>query len=82
MRLRFAKRMSEIKRLHAQGLAFRGRKTWWEADHIVPVVEGGDSNLENVRTLCIPCHRKVTAALRDRRQFERNKRIVAIVGDA
>lgn len=36
----------------------------WEADHIVPVVEGGDSNLENIRTLCIPCHRAATAALR------------------
>ena len=82
MRLPFAKRMSEIRRLQVDGLAFRGRKTWWEADHIVPVVEGGDSNLENVRTLCIPCHRKVTAALRDRRKFDRNKRIAAIVGDA
>lgn len=39
----------------------------WEMDHIVPVVEGGGScDLSNLRTLCIPCHRKVTAALRAR----------------
>lgn len=68
MRLPFAKRMLEIRKLQQEGLASRGRKTWWEADHIVPVVEGGDSNLENIRTLCIPCHRKVTAELRVRRK--------------
>ena len=27
------------------------RKSWWEADHILPVVEGGDSSLDNMRTL-------------------------------
>lgn len=36
----------------------------WEADHIVPVVEGGGCcGLENYRTLCVPCHRLETAAL-------------------
>ena len=37
-----------------------------EADHIRAVREGGDSNLENIRTLCVPCHRAVTAELRKR----------------
>jgi 5-methylcytosine-specific restriction endonuclease McrA len=42
--------------------------TWqlWEADHIVPLIEGWDGELDNVRTLCVPCHRKETAALRKR----------------
>jgi len=36
----------------------------WEADHIVPVVEGGgECTLSNYRTLCIPCHRAETAKL-------------------
>src|SRR5205823_1533566 len=48
-------------------IALRGRKSWWEADHILPVVEGGDSNLENIRTLCVMCHRTATAELRARR---------------
>lgn len=36
----------------------------WQADHIVPVAEGGGAcGLENLRTLCISCHRIETAAL-------------------
>lgn len=39
----------------------------WEADHIVPVVEGGGlCGLDGYRTLCIPCHKRVTAELRAR----------------
>lgn len=67
MRLPFADRMQRIRELIGAGAAARGRKTWWEADHILPVVEGGDSSLDNIRTLCIPCHRAATAALRARR---------------
>lgn len=66
-RLPFAERMREIRRLQAAGVIHRRRKSWWEADHVVPVVEGGDSNLENMRTLCIPCHKRVTGELRVRR---------------
>jgi len=44
------------------------RKHLWDADHIVPVVEGGgECDLSNMRTLCIKCHRKVTAQLRKQR---------------
>ena len=39
----------------------------WEADHIVPLVEGGSYGLENLRTLCVPCHKLETAALARRR---------------
>jgi 5-methylcytosine-specific restriction enzyme A len=40
---------------------------WWDADHIVPVIEGGgECKLSNFRTLCLPCHKKVTAELRQR----------------
>jgi 5-methylcytosine-specific restriction enzyme A len=36
----------------------------WEADHIVAVVEGGgECELENYRTCCIPCHQAETRAL-------------------
>lgn len=41
---------------------------WWDADHIKPVIEGGgECGLDNYRTLCIPCHQKVTAELHARR---------------
>jgi hypothetical protein len=37
---------------------------WWEADHIVPVVEGGgECGIDGYRTLCVPCHKTVTANL-------------------
>ena len=40
----------------------------WHMDHIIPVIEGGGScGLENLRTLCIPCHKKETAKLAARR---------------
>jgi 5-methylcytosine-specific restriction protein A len=39
----------------------------WEADHVVPVVEGGGGcGLSGLRTLCLPCHKRETAALRRR----------------
>ena len=44
------------------------RKSLWDADHIVPVVEGGgECDLENIRTLCLKCHRSATSDLRKRR---------------
>lgn len=51
------------------GLKSLTRRTLWDADHIVPVVEGGgECDLDNIRTLCLPCHRAQTAELRRRRQ--------------
>lgn len=37
----------------------------WQADHIVPVAEGGgDCGLDNLRTLCSWCHARATRELR------------------
>jgi 5-methylcytosine-specific restriction endonuclease McrA len=71
MRLPFKERMRELKTLQEHGLIHPKRKSWWEADHVLPVVEGGDSCLSNMRTLCIPCHRGVTTELRLRRREKR-----------
>lgn len=47
-------------------------RSWWEADHIVPVIEGGGGcGLDNYRTLCVPCHKKETADLARRRAEQR-----------
>ena len=49
------------------GLKLKLRKSLWDADHIVPVVEGGgECDMANIRTLCLRCHRAATAALRER----------------
>ena len=51
------------------GLTRINRKTLWDADHIVPVVEGGgECDLANIRTLCLICHRNQTVELRRRRK--------------
>jgi 5-methylcytosine-specific restriction endonuclease McrA len=41
--------------------------TAWHMDHIVPVAEGGGlCGLDNLRTLCVVCHKAETAKLRKR----------------
>lgn len=34
---------------------------FWEADHVEPLWAGGIDSLENVQTLCQPCHAEKTA---------------------
>jgi len=46
----------------------------WEADHVTPVIEGGgECGLDGYRTLCLPCHRRETAALARRRARARSR---------
>jgi 5-methylcytosine-specific restriction protein A len=43
------------------------RKSFWDADHILPVAEGGgECDLSNLRTLCLWCHEEETHRLRRR----------------
>lgn len=56
------------------GKLFPHSRSLWEADHIVPVVEGGGQcGPENMRTLCLECHRDETAKLRRRLYRKRKK---------
>ncbi len=43
----------------------------WEADHTVPLCEGGLNLLSNIRTLCRACHLSETRALTARRVARR-----------
>ncbi len=53
---------------------FFARRTYWDADHIVPVVEGGgECSMANIRTLCVPCHQRVTKDLARRRASRRRQ---------
>ncbi len=66
-RLRYARGASRKALLMHWGLKARTRKSLWDADHIVPVAEGGGQcDLANIRTLCLRCHRAATLELRRR----------------
>lgn len=65
----------ETQRVHQRFRALRLPDHTW-ADHVVPVVEGGGAcGLDNLRTLCIPCHHRETAALAARRARKNRKQI-------
>lgn len=48
-------------------------RDWWEADHIIPHSEGGEYVLENMRTLCVPCHKKRTKQWHKVRKLPKNE---------
>ena len=43
-------------------LGFKPRKSLWELDHVVPLIEGGGHDLSNLQTLCTPCHKRKTSS--------------------
>lgn len=50
------------------------RRSYWEADHVVPVAEGGgDLGLDNLQTLCLWCHRKKSTS--DCRRIKTKKQV-------
>jgi 5-methylcytosine-specific restriction enzyme A len=71
-RLRFSRGSARRSLLEFWGMKERSRKSLWDADHIQPVVEGGgECDLENIRTLCLRCHRTATLELRERLRLKR-----------
>jgi len=65
--LRRSRGTHRMKLLAKWGLKRMTRKTLWDADHILPVAEGGgECDLANIRTLCVLCHRQQTEELRHR----------------
>jgi len=52
----------------------RGELQLWQADHIIPVVEGGGCcGIENYQTLCLRCHKEDTARLARRLAGKRDE---------
>jgi 5-methylcytosine-specific restriction enzyme A len=74
--LRKQKRKLDYAARHRFEKEWGTRRHLWDADHIVPVAEGGgECDLSNMRTLCLKCHRAATAELR--RRFENRRRIAS-----
>lgn len=46
----------------------------WDADHRIPLAEGGTKTPDNLRVLCRPCHKAETAKLRARLAEARRSR--------
>jgi 5-methylcytosine-specific restriction enzyme A len=66
-RLRFSRGANRTALLAHWGLRRRSRASLWDADHILAVIEGGgECDLDNIRTLCLRCHRVATVELRRR----------------
>lgn len=47
------------KAIRAQG--YKTGKSFWELDHMVPLIDGGSHEDDNLQTLCTPCHTSKTA---------------------
>jgi hypothetical protein len=64
-RLKRARGCNRKTMLMYWGLKSVNRRSLWDADHILPVCEGGgECDLENIRTLCLACHKDETYRLR------------------
>ena len=65
-----AKKAAEVeffKTLNLEWVNTHSRSTFYDIDHLTPVVEeGGQCGEDNLRTLCLICHRKETKELRKR----------------
>jgi 5-methylcytosine-specific restriction enzyme A len=69
-RLQYARGANRTSLLAHWGLR-NSRKSLWDADHIIPVIEGGDKcALQNIRTMCLRCHRQATLQLRQRKRLQ------------
>jgi 5-methylcytosine-specific restriction protein A len=66
--LKRARGAARMAGLRLYGLkTITARRSLWDADHVRPVAEGGGQcDLDNLRTLCLLCHREATAKLRVR----------------
>lgn len=51
---------ADIWRAVFSPLGFNQDTSLWEADHVVEVVNKGETSLENIQTLCVPCHKAKT----------------------
>lgn len=63
------------------GVKFTNRISFWDADHIKSVVEGGgECGIENMQTLCLWCHKAKTSGLAAKRAAERKAMLERAAG--
>lgn len=63
-----------LRKLWELGINARFKRHFFEIDHILPIVEGGAlCDWDNLRTLCLVCHHRVTAELKARMAKEKRR---------
>jgi 5-methylcytosine-specific restriction enzyme A len=73
--LRRSRGRARLALLERWGLKRVSRRSLWDADHILPVAEGGgECDLGNLRTLCLICHREQTLLLQKRLKVSHRNR--------
>ncbi len=50
---------------------FNSYQSMWQADHVIPMAEGGSSEPSNIVTSCTPCHKAKTAEQAARTAMQR-----------
>ena len=55
----FDARLSGLK-YQGFNVQWRSFRALWEADHRIEIRDGGDLGMDNLQTLCVPCHRRKT----------------------
>jgi 5-methylcytosine-specific restriction endonuclease McrA len=55
----------------AMGFNRNRHQTLWEADHMVEVSNDGETSLDNIQTLCVPCHKAKTKKMHADRKAAR-----------
>lgn len=48
--------------------------SWWQADHVHELADGGNHDLGNLLTRCVPCHKRKTAQAATARAAKRRGR--------
>jgi 5-methylcytosine-specific restriction protein A len=77
LRMKKARGRTREEMLAHWGLKTFTRRSLWDADHILPVAEGGgECDLTNLRTLCLRCHREATTHLRARLLQQRRQKLL------
>lgn len=54
----------------------------WELDHRIPLIDGGSKDLQNLQTLCVPCHKAKTAREAGERARRRSRQADLLQGRA
>jgi len=75
----FGRKFPDLMRVDKIGIYKPRTLHAYEIDYVIPVNEGGTSTADNLRTLCVGCHRTITNEYHDRKKRFREKFMPKII---